>query len=199
MVLVARRYPLPSTGAVICIVLVGVLLVGVCVLPLRPGLFTRVLEWRPLALVGIASYSLYLWHDPILEALSATLPAESGVAGLLGVGLPLCCLIALVSYGLVERPFLRLRGGWAVPAAAPHGRTGPGRMPANRLPHSAVLTTACLAGLLALALTLTVHPRSTGGPAEPPSDSSFNGVVVRKAGGERRRWKPPDRADGFRW
>jgi peptidoglycan/LPS O-acetylase OafA/YrhL len=45
------------------------LMVGAAVLRLRPGPLVRALEWRPLALVGVASYSLYLWHVPILDAL----------------------------------------------------------------------------------------------------------------------------------
>ena len=45
------------------------LMVGAAVLPLRPGPLVRALEWRPLALVGVASYSLYLWHVQILDAL----------------------------------------------------------------------------------------------------------------------------------
>ena len=35
-----------------------------------PGPLTRALDWRPLALLGVASYSLYLWHLPIVEALT---------------------------------------------------------------------------------------------------------------------------------
>ena len=97
----------------VTIILVSVLLVGACVLPLRPGPLVQTLEWRPLAVVGVASYSLYLWHDPILKALAKSPWAPSGFLGLLAVGLPLCCLVALMSYALIEAPFLRLRRRWA--------------------------------------------------------------------------------------
>lgn len=46
------------------------LLIGACVLPVREGLITRALEWRPLVAVGVASYSLYIWHYALLRWLS---------------------------------------------------------------------------------------------------------------------------------
>jgi peptidoglycan/LPS O-acetylase OafA/YrhL len=80
------------------------LVVGGVALPLRQGVLARALDWRPLALVGVASYSLYLWHLPIVEALTP---------GAVLVSVPLSLLAALVSYRLVEAPFLRLRRRWS--------------------------------------------------------------------------------------
>ena len=80
------------------------LVVGGVALPLRQGVLARALDWRPLALVGVASYSLYLWHLPIIEALTP---------GAVLVSVPLSLLAALVSYRLVEAPFLRLRRRWS--------------------------------------------------------------------------------------
>ena len=85
------------------------LVVGAAALPLTPGPLTRALDWRPLALIGVASYSLYLWHLPIVEALAPH-------ALLLAV--PLSLLVAFASYRLIEAPFLRLRRRWS-PASAP--------------------------------------------------------------------------------
>ncbi len=67
----------------------------------------RFLEYRPLVWVGRISYGLYLWHYPIFKATS-----------LLRVGWPLQLLIAVtatfavtcLSYYLIERPALRLKG-----------------------------------------------------------------------------------------
>ncbi len=87
--------------------LASFLTLGSCVLPLRPGRAISLLRWRPLALIGIASYSLYLWHLPIVYWLHPT--AVSGFGPLLAVSLPLCIAVAVVSHRLVEAPFLRLR------------------------------------------------------------------------------------------
>jgi peptidoglycan/LPS O-acetylase OafA/YrhL len=80
------------------------LVVGAVALPLRDGPLVRALDWRPLALLGVASYSLYLWHLPIVDALAPH-------ALLLSV--PLAILVAFASYRLIEAPFLRLRRRWS--------------------------------------------------------------------------------------
>jgi peptidoglycan/LPS O-acetylase OafA/YrhL len=153
-----RKYSLPSMNAMVIILFVSFLLVGACVLPLRPGPLVRALEWRPLAVLGVASYSLYLWHDPILKALAKSPLAPSGFAGLLAVGLPLCCLVALVSYALIEAPFLQLRRRWA--RSTPRRsktRSGsrygsPARVPRTTALTAAALVSALAAGLLFAAL-----------------------------------------------
>jgi peptidoglycan/LPS O-acetylase OafA/YrhL len=73
------------------------------------------LGWKPLATLGIASYSLYLWHMPLIQWVTGTgttIPSY----GFLGLALrvvPLACLAALVSYAVIEAPFLRLRRRWS--------------------------------------------------------------------------------------
>ena len=81
------------------------LVVGGAALPLRHGPIVRALDWRPLALVGVASYSLYLWHQPIVNALERH--------GALLWAVPLSLLVAFASYRLVEAPFLALRRRWS--------------------------------------------------------------------------------------
>jgi len=108
------------------IALASVLLIGACVLPLRPGRALRLLEWRPLALVGIASYSLYLLHVPILETITGTYSIvledqrRTQIVGepwdlkaLLALAVPASLAAAALSYRFVEAPFLRLRERWA--------------------------------------------------------------------------------------
>jgi peptidoglycan/LPS O-acetylase OafA/YrhL len=80
------------------------LVVGGAALPLRHGPIVRALDWRPLALVGVASYSLYLWHLPIVNALAPNA---------LVWAVPLSLLVAFLSYRVVEEPFLRLRRRWS--------------------------------------------------------------------------------------
>ena len=89
------------------------LMVGAAVLPgIRSGPLLRALEWRPLALVGVASYSLYIWHVPILAAITESLGPFSGFPVALAVALPLCVAAAFASYAAIERPFLALRRRW---------------------------------------------------------------------------------------
>lgn len=96
------------------------LLVGALVLPLRRGGWARALDWRPLALLGVASYSLYVWHMPLGDWLNwggGTL--EPFVVALVVIA-ALAIVVAFASYALVEAPTLALRRQWsadAVPAA----------------------------------------------------------------------------------
>lgn len=75
-------------------------------LPLARRLFAG----RALAFTGIVSYSLYLWHYPLLGWADALWPGlPRGVGGLAlrsALMIPVTLLVAWVSYRLVERPFL---------------------------------------------------------------------------------------------
>jgi peptidoglycan/LPS O-acetylase OafA/YrhL len=95
---------------------VGALMV-VAAIVLGPPL----LELRWLATLGIASYSLYLWHLPIVESLGPRTDARG--PELLLVSLAVCVPIALASYALIERPFLRLRRRWTVLSPLPVAAT----------------------------------------------------------------------------
>lgn len=92
------------------------LMVGACVLPLRKGLVLRALEWRPLAFIGVCSYSLYLWHLPIVAHVWQAGWVHSFPA-LFAVAAPLSIGAAIVSYFVIESPFLRLRRRWSSSSA----------------------------------------------------------------------------------
>jgi len=68
---------------------------------------------RLMHFIGIVSYSMYLWHFPILVALKegGFFAGEGSVrlGSAILVGLPLTLAIASISYYLVERPFMRMR------------------------------------------------------------------------------------------
>ena len=84
----------------------GFLLVGSCCLPLQESRARRALDARPLAALGVASYSLYVWGGLVQERF------PDSAAGQL-VAVPVALAVAAVSYRLVERPFLALRQRWS--------------------------------------------------------------------------------------
>jgi peptidoglycan/LPS O-acetylase OafA/YrhL len=74
----------------------------------------RLLDNRPLQWLGARSYSLYLFHLPIVAFVAArvatdeTLPAGAGLVALIAI--PLSLVFAAAGYALVERPFMRTTG-----------------------------------------------------------------------------------------
>jgi peptidoglycan/LPS O-acetylase OafA/YrhL len=85
--------------------------------------WSRSLGWPPLAFLGLVSYSLYLWHEPVLlwlhqyglvpDPAGSAFPLTVIVTSIVGVA------VAAVSFYLLERPTMLLsktfdRGGRAV-------------------------------------------------------------------------------------
>lgn len=95
------------------------LIVGAFVLPVADGALTRSLAFRPLAALGVASYSLYLWHVPVIRSLHSH--TGWATAALLLGGAAAAIAVAAASYLAVERPFLGLRRRWGPVAAEPAG------------------------------------------------------------------------------
>ena len=76
----------------------------------------RVRDLRGLAVLGTASYSLYLLHYPFVSWLGRRLvgaPSAGGFLEVLAIAVPASCAAALLAYAVVERPFLRLRVPWS--------------------------------------------------------------------------------------
>ena len=66
------------------------------------------LRWKPLVWIGLISYSLYLWHWPILAFVryfNETVTPRAGVACFIAM-----LLLAFLSYRYVEQPFREGRG-----------------------------------------------------------------------------------------
>ena len=75
----------------------------------------RVLALGPIALLGTVSYSLYLWHEPLMILLDnrGLLPTGGGYGAFawgLAAVVPLAIAVSWVSYQAIERPGLGLRG-----------------------------------------------------------------------------------------
>ncbi|MDB6143810.1 MAG: putative acyltransferase protein [Pseudomonas sp.] len=88
-------------------VCLGVALVIAAGMTNTPGLVTRVLSLSPVTYVGKISYSLYLWHWPILIlAEYQGIPLTPVNAGLL---LAVAFVASSISYHLVEKPFRAIK------------------------------------------------------------------------------------------
>jgi peptidoglycan/LPS O-acetylase OafA/YrhL len=102
LVLLACLVPMPHWVAVPVAVLGSTFLIA----SIHAGRSVRVLEARPLVYVGLISYSLYLWHWPLL-ALDKAAGGSSQVVRLELVGIAF--VLAILSYRYVETPFRRMR------------------------------------------------------------------------------------------
>jgi peptidoglycan/LPS O-acetylase OafA/YrhL len=67
----------------------------------------RLLQMRPVVFVGLISYSLYLWHWPILSFLRYLRCDEPSSTLVRGIAVALSFLLAVLSWKYVELPFRR--------------------------------------------------------------------------------------------
>lgn len=65
----------------------------------------RLLGWQPLVWIGLISYSLYLWHWPILAYMRITLGTAVLPLGLSVAAVVASIVMAWLSWRFVERPF----------------------------------------------------------------------------------------------
>ncbi|HZQ56507.1 MAG TPA: acyltransferase family protein [Acidimicrobiales bacterium] len=79
------------------------------------SLLARVVSARPLVQLGVISYGVYLWHWPVIVALTKARTGLSG-AELLWLRLAVTLVISLLSFHLLERPIREQR--WHLPKPA---------------------------------------------------------------------------------
>jgi peptidoglycan/LPS O-acetylase OafA/YrhL len=80
------------------------------ILAAGPGAIVNatILSCRPAIFLGRISYSLYLWHWPVLVFASLLFQTKGSIR-ITGVCLVLAALLAIATYYLVERPIRRIR------------------------------------------------------------------------------------------
>jgi peptidoglycan/LPS O-acetylase OafA/YrhL len=138
-------HPFPGPGAVPAVAGAAVLLLAVhgCG---PTGMAGAWLRSRPMVGIGLVSYSLYLWHWPLLALYRATIIGDGDIRVRFAL-----CLVALVlsvaSYRYVEQPFRK-------------SKTGKGRT-------VAVGAGVCVA-LAAVSFALAAHSRFAPPPADDP-------------------------------
>jgi peptidoglycan/LPS O-acetylase OafA/YrhL len=87
--------------ALAAVVLMGLLISG------RGGPVARVLSWRPLCVLGLISYGVYLWHWPVIVYLTPErLHVPDGWRRMI-ICIAVTLALAGLSYVLVERPIRR--------------------------------------------------------------------------------------------
>ena len=111
---------------------------------------TRLLSLKPIVVIGLISYGLYLWHWPVTLFVSQQMGLTS--APLAAVTVVLATLaLAAVSYVVVERPIRR------------GGRIGSLRLSPRRL----LAVVPASSGIVALAIVLATSTRAIPAWAEP--------------------------------
>jgi peptidoglycan/LPS O-acetylase OafA/YrhL len=82
---------------------------GVLVLAVLPGSswpVARPMQWAPLRALGVVSYGAYLWHFPVFVA-TQRLARDAPVAGRAAIACTITAVLTVLSWFVVERPFLR--------------------------------------------------------------------------------------------
>lgn len=126
------------------------------------GLAQRVLGWGPLVLIGLASYSIYLWHQPLFafaRALSV-IPPSAGVMAALTLA---TLVIGTASWRWIEQPFRDARA-WPL-------------RPFVTLGFGAVALTGAAA--LAVSITSGVPQRVSGMGLSAGDYAAFNNSAFR--------------------
>jgi peptidoglycan/LPS O-acetylase OafA/YrhL len=78
----------------------------------KPPALVRALEWRPLVALGVVSYSVFLWHEPLIYALQEhglTFPGRAGLLANLVLVASVTLVLSYATYRFVEAPSLRRR------------------------------------------------------------------------------------------
>ena len=196
-VVIGAATPFPGTAALLPTAATA--LVIVAGLTDRAPLPNRALCLAPLRFVGRISYSVYLWHWPLVVFAAALYPTMSETARVRLLLLPVTLGVATLSFYLVEQPGRRI--GVRARSAAPTRRRWRGRQLATATLGACVLVTAFVGLLSAIdregpivgrAEAATLRPASPSPPVlvtvgrKAPQDPTYARTV--------RRWQSVIRA-----
>lgn len=94
--------------------LIPVIITAILITTTTKGTFGHhILSWKPLVLIGLISYPLYLWHWPLLS-FTRILTSHSPTVELRFLLLIASLLLAIVTYWFVEKPMRGLRKRWLI-------------------------------------------------------------------------------------
>lgn len=113
VVFVNDRMNLLYRGGFGIVAFVASVVVGATATP--ETLLSNVLRWRPLTFIGVRSYSLYLWHWPVIALTQPGIDISVSTNRwvLAAVRLAVVCVLTEVSFRFVEEPFRHgLFGRW---------------------------------------------------------------------------------------
>jgi peptidoglycan/LPS O-acetylase OafA/YrhL len=105
-----HSYLLQNTGQALALALIFAAIVFPDPAAPRPIRAIRLLEWPGLVAIGVASYSVFLWHLPLIDWLSSHGLTFNGWGGLLLNTLIVAVVVGVFSaltYHFVEKPALR--------------------------------------------------------------------------------------------
>jgi peptidoglycan/LPS O-acetylase OafA/YrhL len=114
LILVLNRYQAYTVDSVLGTSILNLslaILIHRCVY-ISEGTIGQILNWKPLAFIGVLSYSLYLWQQLFLNR------ASSAWENAFPLNIAFAVAAALASYFLLEKPLLKLRSRLR-PGAAP--------------------------------------------------------------------------------
>jgi len=106
----AGRNPYELAGALGCALLLALVVLPPAAADTRPSGLVRMLTARWAVLVGLCSYSIFLWHEPLVRLLRSqgwTFPGRSGWVVNLLIVAALTAIVSAATYKWVEQPALR--------------------------------------------------------------------------------------------
>jgi hypothetical protein len=139
-------------GGLFACALAVVVVIAAAIHP-RPGPVRRLLSFRPLCVLGVVSYGVYLWHWPVYVVVNESRAHLTGWP-LLAVRIGVTLVIAAISFRVVEQPIRRR-------ASSP---------PSARRATVALATgVALIAAIVATTASAPVRPKLVADRIRPPA------------------------------